>query len=90
MMNQYKIEIYSYKPNGSIGGLVETRYADNPEEVSSFCRDYESQHQYVEDAETGELVQSNMKAYKAELYVLCYKKLSNKDVFLANFEASDN
>lgn len=86
-MKQYKLEIYAYKPNGAPGGLTAVKYADTQEEVRTICREYESQYQYTTDPETGDAVQTNMKAYAVDLLVLCYKKLDNKAAFLANFEA---
>lgn len=81
-MHQYKIEIYAYKPNGSIGSLVTTRYADNPEHARLICAEYENQMQMDADGNP-----TTTKAYKVNLYILAYKAVADKNAFFAQFTA---
>ena len=81
-MHHYKIEIYAYKPNGSIGSLVTTRYADNPEHARLICAEYDSQMQMDEQGNP-----TTMKAYKVNLYILAYKAVADKTAFFAQFTA---
>lgn len=81
-MHQYRISIYEYKSNGSLGGLVMQKYADSPEQARLICEDYDRQKQ--KDSEGNE---TNMKAYKVELHLLCYKLCEDKSAFFAQFQA---
>lgn len=82
LMQYYKIVVTAYKENGSLGDYVCTKYCENIEEAKNICQDYERQRQkaYSIDAVTGETVETstNMRAYKVDLYVLCYKEVQNK------------
>ena len=75
-MHQYKIEVFAYTEAGSLGKLVSTRYADNPEQARLICAEYESQAQ-----------ENGMKAYKVDLHILCYKYCADKGAFFAQFQA---
>lgn len=75
-MHQYKIEIYEYTEAGSLGALIATRYADNPEQARLICADYERIKQ-----------PNGMKAHKVDLHVLCYKLCTDKAAFFSQFQA---
>lgn len=75
-MHQYKIEVFAYTEAGSLGALVATRYADNPEQARLICAEYEAQKQ-----------ENGMKAYKVDLNILCYKLCTDKAAFFAQFQA---
>lgn len=75
-MHQYKIEIYNYTEAGSVGALIATRYADNPEQARLICAEYDSIKQ-----------PNGMKAHKVDLHILCYKLCSDKAAFFAQFQA---
>lgn len=81
-MHQYKIEIYSYNENGSIGSLVTTRYADNPEQARLICAEYENQYQLDTDGN-----KTSVKMYQIKLHTLCYKQCSDRAAFFAQFQA---
>lgn len=74
-MHQYKIEIYRYTPAGAKGEYVTTLYADDPEKVKLYCRQYDG---YQTD-DTGNLTGNRI--YKVELYILGYNLQDDKDAF---------
>ena len=76
-MHQYKIEIYEYNENGSLGRKIATRYADNHEQAKSICEEYDNEKQ-----------ENGMKAYKTVLHILCYKVCNDKEAFFAQFLAN--
>lgn len=80
-MHQYKIEIFKYKENGSVGELFTTIYADNPEQARLRCAEYENQYFINEDGSKG------FKMYKVDLHILCYKFCADKAAFFDQFKA---
>lgn len=74
-MHQYKIEIYTYTEQGAVGPLETTEYCDTPERAQAICRQYERMRQ-----------ENGMKAYRAELYLQCYKLCGDKNAFFAQFQ----
>lgn len=80
-MHLYKIEIFNYKENGSVGELISTRYADNPEQARLICSEYENQYHVNEDGSRG------MKMYKVDLHLLCYKLCADKKAYFAQYQA---
>lgn len=81
-MHQFKIEIFFYKANGSVGELAATRYADNPEQARLICQEYENQYQGDADGNT-----TTMKKYQVRLHLLCYKLCQDRAAFFAQFQA---
>lgn len=81
-MHQYKIEVFRYESGGSVGGIVTTRYADNPEQARLICAEYDRQYQTDESGES-----TGLKAFQVRLYTLCYKICQDKAAFFAQFEA---
>ncbi len=81
-MHQYKIEIFKYNGNGSVGDLFTTRYADNPEQARLICSEYANQYQL--DAEGN---RTNNKMYRVNLHILCYKLCADKDAYFAQYQA---
>lgn len=81
-MHQYKIEIYNYNPNGSLGKLLITRYADNPEQARLICSEYENTTQTDDEGNP-----TSMKAFQVRLFTLSYKRCQDKAAFFAQFEA---
>lgn len=81
-MHQYKIEIFLYNSNGSVGELFTTRYADNPEQARLICAEYENQYQLDENGE-----KTAHKMYQVRLHLLCYKLCADRAAFFAQFMA---
>lgn len=81
-MHQYKIEIFAYTPEGAVGGLVTTRYADNPEQARLICAEYDGQYQVDEDGN-----RTGHKVYQVRLHLLCYKLCQDRAAFFAQFQA---
>ena len=81
-MHQYKIEIFAYTPEGAVGALAATRYADNPEQARLICSEYDGR--YMED-ENG--LVTGQKAYQVRLHLLCYKLCQDRAAFFAQFQA---
>lgn len=75
-MHQFKIEVFEYTEKGSLGNIVATRYADNPENARLICAEYE-----------GQMQESGFKKYKVNLHLLCYKLCADKTAFFAQFQA---
>lgn len=81
-MHQFKIEVYAYNKNGSVGDIVTTCYADNPEQARLLCTEYEKKYQMDEDGNP-----TTMKAYHVRLHILCYKLCQDWAAFFAQFQA---
>ena len=81
-MHQYKIEIFAYTPEGAVGALVATRYADNPEQARLICTEYENQYQLDENGN-----RTGNKVYQVRLHLLCYKLCQDRAAFFAQFQA---
>ncbi len=74
-MHQYRIIIYAYTPEGAVGSYVNTLYADDPEKVRLYCRQYDG-YQVDEDGNT-----LPHKKYKVELYTLGYNLIDKTEFF---------
>lgn len=81
-MHQYKIEIYAYTPEGAVGNIVTTRYADNPEHARLICAEYENQYQVDENGN-----KTANKVYQVRLHLLAYKLCQDRAAFFAQFQA---
>lgn len=79
-MHQYRLIIYAYTPEGAVGNYVTTLYADDPEKVRLYRRQYDG-YQTIVDEETGEVTKTNNKLYKVEIYVLGYHKIEESALF---------
>lgn len=86
-MHQYKIEIYRYTPEGAVGDLETTRYADNPEQARLLCQEYRNQWQTIINPETGKEERTANKKFKVRLFLNAYKEQIDIDGFFALFEA---
>ena len=75
MNHQYKIVATSYRPDGALTTNAVSLYADNPEQAYKTFREYDVQRHS----------ETNMKAYKVELFTLAYKPV-NIDDFTAMYE----
>lgn len=84
-MHQYKIEVFKYNADGSLGERYETKYADTAEVAEMICREYDG-YQTITDEEGNEVLTGNRK-YKVNMYLLCYKLCADKDAFFAQFKA---
>lgn len=80
-MHQYKIEVYSYNANGSMGKLYTVKYADNPETAERIMDDYKNVMQTDDEGNP------TFKAYDVRLYCIAYKRIQNPTDFFANFKA---
>ena len=78
-MHQYRLIIYAYTPEGAVGNYVTTLYADDPEKVRLYCRQYDG-YQTVIDEDGNERPTANKK-YKVEIYVLGYHKVEESALF---------
>lgn len=78
-MHQYRLIIYAYTPEGAVGSYVTTLYADDPEKVRLYCRQYDG-YQTVIDEDGNERPTGNKK-YKVEIYVLGYHKVEESALF---------
>lgn len=85
-MHQYKIVITNYTESGALGSLYAIKYADNAEEAKLICDDFSSQKQVIVN-EDGETVETSLKRYKVELYLLCYKLCQDQNAFFSQWQA---
>ena len=69
MNQQYKILATGYSPEGALTTNAVVLYAATPEEAYKIYREYDVQR-YSE---------TNMKAYKVELFTLAYKPVNVED-----------
>ena len=74
-MHQYRLIIYAYTPEGAVGGYVTTLYADDPEKVRLYCRQYDG---YQTDEEGNALPH---RKFKVELYILGYNRQEDMNAF---------
>lgn len=74
-MHQYKIVIYRYNFNGSVGDYVTTYYADDAEKVSNICRQHDG-YQVDEDGNS-----TGNRIYKVEIYTLGYNLVDKSALF---------
>lgn len=74
-MHQYRIIIYTYTPEGAIGNYVTTLYADDPEKVRLYLKQYDG-YQTDEDGN-----KTANKLYKCELYTLGYMAVDKDALF---------
>lgn len=79
-MHQYKIVVYEYNEDGSVGAMIITHYADDPEKAEQYCNQYGSQYIINDDG-------TKRKVYKVDLHLLCYKLCSDKTAFFNQFKA---
>ena len=84
-MHQYKIEVFNYTTEGSVGTLASTHYADNPEQARLIANQYRSEYQTTVDADSNE-VKINMKKYQVRLHILCYKLCEDMDKYFAQYQ----
>ena len=75
-MSQYKIIATKYNESGAMTNITETFYADTAEHAEQIYEQYRQMQQ-----------ENGMKAYKVELYVNCYKHITNAAEFFDQFKA---
>lgn len=74
-MHQYRLIIYAYTPEGAVGNYVTTLYADDPEKVRLYCRQYDG----YQTAEDGSPLPH--KKFRVELYILGYNRQEDMNAF---------
>lgn len=78
-MHQYRLIIYAYTPEGGLGGYVTTLYADDPEKVRLYCRQYDGYQTAIDEDGVEHVLPQ--KKYKVELYILGYNRQEDMDAF---------